>query len=100
VSDKKRVHWSSRARTYALTELTHEHWELYRYLLVEEYAMNPQGRPQSRARTRLARRYPERLREIYYAEMARLKATPEELRHARRPRFIHVRAARSYRGRV
>lgn len=85
------VNWRGRARTYALTQLTHEHWQRYRELLEDVHAEGEYARPQSRARTLLSHEFPLRMRELYLAEKARLMSLPEEQRRSRRAPYIHVR---------
>lgn len=80
--------------TAALTALTHEHWDRYSQLFAEVRASGEYVRPQSRARTLLAREYRARLRALYLAEVERLAALPEADRVSVRPRFKQVRPTR------
>jgi hypothetical protein len=86
----QRTNWRSRARTCALTELTHQYWQEYRMLLLEERTKNRYGSPQSRAKTRLSHRHREQVSEIYAMEMTRLLALPVSQRAAKRPPYLHV----------
>lgn len=79
--------WRPRAQTAAATRLTHEFYDRYRELVLEERTSGTAARPQSRARTRLCHEQPERYRQLYNEERDRLAALPESERFSAYPRY-------------
>lgn len=86
----RRINWRARCHTWALTELTHRHWDRYHTLLNQAKLTGNFIRPQSAARSALMREYHAEFTQLYIDEVARVFAIPEDQRVSRRKQHTRV----------